>query len=225
MLSPMFKKLAAEQHFSLAENVVQGCPWPENLADTSQTQALQADCQRARDGWYETALRELKPRLVVLAMRPRDDAPHWAREMKARSGPQLPLDRLMLTTMDKTVQHLEKLTPRILMVQGVMGTGKLRPLDCLAEASAVGQCAVPYPLSSPPSDGYMEALAAGSTRASTINLNRIVCPTAPVCLPYRKGQIVWRDQYHLMTGFAESVRAKVWNLMGNAGALRSLERK
>jgi peptidoglycan/LPS O-acetylase OafA/YrhL len=223
MMSPMFTKLAHEHHFALAENVVQGCPWPENLDDTTQTQALRADCQKGRDGWYESALKQLKPQLVVLVMKPRDDGPWWGRTMKPRTGPALPLDQLTLSTMDDTVAHLEKLSPQVLLIQGVMGTGKLRPLDCLAEARTVGQCAVPYPLTAPPSDGYMQALAAGSSRVSTMNINRIVCPTAPVCLPYRKGQIVWRDQHHLMTGFALANRGRFWKLMGNAGALKGLD--
>jgi peptidoglycan/LPS O-acetylase OafA/YrhL len=222
MLGPMFAKLAKEHGFSLAQNVVQGCPWPENLDDTTQTIPLREDCRQGRDEWYDEALGKLEPALVVLVMRPHD-TPHWETLMKSRSGPDLPLDELTWTTMRDTVEHLSKLTPQVLMVQGIMGTGDLRPLDCLAEAHTVGQCAVRYPLTPPASDGYMVALAAQSDQVATMNINKLVCPTRPMCLPYRNGHLVWRDQHHLMTGYAVSLRTKVWKLMRRSGALKDLQ--
>ncbi len=54
---------------------------------------------------------------------------------------------------------------------------------------------------------------------STVDINRVVCPTAPRCLPVLDGKIVWRDKHHLMTTFATAHRGAVWDLMRSAGAL------
>ena len=49
-------------------------------------------------------------------------------------------------------------------------------------------------------------------------MSRVVCPTPPVCVPYRGGQIVFRDRHHIMTGFAVANRNKIWELFEKAGA-------
>ena len=221
MLGPMFVKLAQEHGFSLAQNVVQGCPWPSDLDDTGQNNELRAACALGRDQWYPKALSALKPALVVLVMKPRDPTPGWARLMKSRSGKLagVSLSKLMYTTMADTVKQIRTVAPRVLMIQSVMDANPDRPLDCLAQATRLSQCAVRYPLQAPPSDGYMQALAASVPGVSTISINRVVCPTPPICVPYRDGQIVFRDRHHIMTGFAVANRARIWDLITASGAM------
>ncbi len=221
MLAPMFRRLARDHDFTLAESIVQGCPWPEDLADTSQAPATQEACAKVRTrSWYDEALARLKPDLVVLAMRPRDSSSYWDSRVSSRSGrDDGSLAALNLRTMTETVDHLEKLAPQVLLWQSVVGAGDERPLDCLSSATRVGQCEVPYPLSWPASDSYMRTLATASPRVSTVDINRVVCPTAPRCLPVLDGKIVWRDKHHLMTTFATAHRGAVWDLMRSAGAL------
>ena len=74
----------------------------------------------------------------------------------------------------------------------------------------------------PPSDGYMQALAASVDGVFTTSINPIVCPTPPVCVPYRNGQIVFRDRHHIMTTFAIAERNKIWDLFVKSGATRAL---
>jgi peptidoglycan/LPS O-acetylase OafA/YrhL len=224
MLGPMFIKLAHDHHFSLAQNVVQGCPWPQDLDDASQQNELRAECAVGRDQWYPTALKALKPALVVLVMKPRDPKPGWIKNMKSRSGAlaDASLSRLMYTTMSDTVKEIRKESPRVLMIQSVMDAAPDRPLDCLAQATRLSQCAVRYPVTAPPSDGYMQALAASMSGVFTASINKVVCPTPPICVPYRNGQIVFRDRHHIMTGFAVANRAKIWALMKAAGATQGL---
>ncbi|MCW2819343.1 MAG: acyltransferase [Marmoricola sp.] len=221
MLAPMFRALAREHDLTLSESIVQGCPWPEDLRDDEQSPSATAQCAAARtSSWYDEALRRIKPDLVVLVMRPRDGSSYWDDRVSSRSGRKdASLDALTLRTMTETVDHLEKLAPRVLMIRSVIGTGDLRPLDCLASATRVGQCEVPFPLDRPPSDSYMQTMATASPQVSTIDLDPIVCPTAPRCLPVLDGRIVWRDHHHLLTTFATAHRAAVWKLVREAGAL------
>lgn len=223
MLGPMFVQLAKDRGFSLAQNVVQGCPWPEDLDDASQNPGLRAECAVGRTEWYPTALEALNPVLVVLVMRPRDTGPE--RNMRSRSGdtPDDPLSRLMFTTMSETVERIREVSPNVLMIQSVMDAFPNRPLDCLAQATRLSDCAVEYPTVFPPSDGYMQALAASMPGVSTTSLNSVVCPDPPKCVPYLDGQIVFRDRHHIMTGFAVANRDKIWDLFEAAGAVDGLD--
>lgn len=220
MLGPMFIRLAEEKGFSLAQNVIQGCPWADDLADTGQTPELQERCAAGRDAWTTRALAELKPELVVLVQRPRDKN----RTMESRSGalPDSPRDELLYSTMSSTVQKIHDSGAEVLLVQSVLDAAPDRPLECLAKATRLSQCAVRYPTTPWPSDGYMTALAASIPDVHTASINPVVCPTPPLCVPYRDGQIVFRDRHHIMTTFAVANREKIWRLFVAAGAFRGI---
>ncbi|MFL6107681.1 MAG: acyltransferase family protein [Marmoricola sp.] len=224
MLGPMFIKLAKEKGFSLAQNVVEGCPWPADLADFSQNAGLRAECTTARATWYDKALAELKPALVVMVMKPRDLRPAANKLMRSRSGALAgaPLSQLMYTTMADTTKQVVRSGAKVLMIQSVLDASPDRPLDCLARATRLSQCAVEYPSVAPPSDGYMQALAASVKGAYTTSINSVVCPYPPVCVPYLNGQIVFRDRHHIMTGFAVANRDKIWSLIQKTGAAAGL---
>lgn len=223
MLGPMFVQLAQDKGFSLAQNVVQGCPWPEDLVDTSQTADDQAACSIGRDQWYPTALDALKPALVVLVMRPRDD---FNGRMESRSGavPDKPLNKLIYRTMDDTVTRIRASGAEVLMVQSIVKAAPELPLDCLSDAARLSECAVPYPTTFPPSDGYMQTFAASMPGVFTTSINSVVCPDPPLCLPYLDGEVVFRDKNHITTSFAVANRDKIWALFKKSGALASIGR-
>ncbi|MCX6395112.1 MAG: acyltransferase family protein [Propionibacteriales bacterium] len=218
MLGPMFTELANEKGFSLAQNVVQGCPWPEDLSDTGQAPDDVAQCSVSRDQWYPTALAALKPALVVLVMRPRDDNT----SIRSRSGdiPDQPRGTLIYRTMADTVSKIRASGAEVLMIQSVLDAAPALPLDCLAKSTRLSQCAVQYPETFPASDGYMEALAASVPGVTTTSINSVVCPNPPVCLPYLDGEPVFRDKHHITVSFAVANREKIWSLFARAGALR-----
>lgn len=222
MLGPMFTQLAHDKGFSLAQNVVQGCPWPEDLSDTGQAADDVAQCSVSRDQWYPTALEALKPALVVLVMRPRDANP----TMRSRSGsiPAQPRDELIYRTMADTVNKIHASGAEVLMIQSVLDAAPNLPLDCLARSSRLSQCAVTYPETFPASDGYMQALAAQVPGVETISVNSVVCPNPPVCLPYLDGEPVFRDKHHITVSFALANRNKFWALFEKSGALAGLGR-
>lgn len=222
MLGPMFTQLAQDKGFSLAQNVVQGCPWPEDLADTGQSAEDEAQCAVGRTDWYPTALQALKPALVVLVMRPRDDN----RTMESRSGaiPAEPRDELIYRTMADTVTKIRDSGAEVLMIQSVLDAAPDLPLNCLARAARLSECAVKYPETFPASDGYMEALAASVPGVATTSINSVVCPDPPVCLPYLDGEPVFRDRHHVTVSFAVANRDKIWALFKDSGALTSIGR-
>jgi len=225
MLGPMFEKLALEKGFSLAQNVVQGCPWPEDLSDTLQAADDVAQCAVSRDQWYATALEALKPALVVLVMMPRDPKPSFINRMVSRSGALrgASLPELVYTTMSDTVQKIRGAGAEVLMIESVLDAYPDRPLDCLAKATRLSQCAVKYPERFPPSDGYMQALSASLSGVASTSINSVVCPSPPSCLPMLDGEVVFRDRHHITTSFAVANRNKIWALFRKSGALAALD--
>lgn len=220
MLGPMFTQLAHDKGFSLAQNVVQGCPWPEDLADTGQSTEDEAQCAVGRTDWYPTALRALKPALVVLVMRPRDAN----KTMQSRSGaiPATPRDELIYRTMADTVNTIHATGADVLLVQSVLDAAPNLPLNCLAKSVRLSQCAVQYPETFPASDGYMEALAASIPGVATTSINSVVCPNPPICMPYLNGEPVFRDKHHITVSFAVANRDKIWARFEDSGALASI---
>lgn len=91
--------------------------------------------------------------------------------------------------------------------------------DCLATAKDAGDCAVALSTATAPSDGYFLAEAAQSSSVFTVNLNPAFCPGAPVCAPVVDGQVVWRDDHHLTSGYAARRRDEIWQLIQQTGVL------
>ncbi len=222
MLSRMFTKLAEDQDFTLSMNVVAGCPWQENLKNLQSSRTRQQQCTDARVGWYDKVLPKLKPDLVVLVESPRDNAGHWKTRLTQRDGRQDGLHQAILGATNATLQKIDAAADRVLMVQSIIAPEKWNPDDCLTRTGDPAKCTVPVPDTNRPTDGFYLAAAAQHDDFYTVNLNSAFCPTAPVCLPVRKGQIVWRDSHHLTAKYAAQRRDAVWKLIKRSGALDGL---
>ena len=107
---------------------------------------------------------------------------------------------------------------RTVVVERLVMPETFNPVDCLASQDTLGDCAVPVPTDSSPSDGYAAAAAAQSESILTVNLNDAFCPTAPVCLPMMGDTVVWRDDHHYTADYATQRRKAVWQALTDAGA-------
>ena len=107
---------------------------------------------------------------------------------------------------------------RTVVIQRLVMPETFDPTDCLASQDTLGDCAVPVPTGSSPSDGFAEAAAAQSESIVTVNLNDAFCPTAPVCLPMMGDTVVWRDDHHYTADYALERRNQVWKALEEAGA-------
>jgi hypothetical protein len=94
-----------------------------------------------------------------------------------------------------------------------------RPDDCLTSAPDPGQCAVPVPLGTSPTDALLIAEAAREPGLYTVDLNPALCPSAPLCQAVVDGEIVWRDDHHVTARFAAARREQVWRLIQRTGVL------
>lgn len=219
MLSRMFTTLAEEHDFTLSMNAVAGCPWQENLKNLQSPKARQQQCTQARVGWYDKVLPELDPDLVIVTSSPRDDEKHWKSRLTERDGHHDKLHRAILRSTKQTLRKIDKVADRTLMVETIVAAEKFNPTDCLARTGKPEECAVAISGKNRPTDGFYLTAAAEHENFYTVNLNPAFCPTAPVCPPVYKGQIVWRDAHHLTAHFAEKRRDAAWKLIKDSGAL------
>jgi hypothetical protein len=215
---PVFKKLAREHDFNLDLDVVAGCPWQEGLLNDKQAAAGAATCTKARVDWYDKALPVLDPDLVVLLGRPRDDPAEWGSLVARRDGKKQPLQQAVWETSRDTVDKITKVAP-VAIVQRLIMPETFDPVDCLASAQRVGQCAVTAQAKPSATDGFATTLSVQNPQVHTIDLNSIFCPTAPVCSPVLDGDAVWMDDHHFSVDITQQRSDQVWKALQSTGLL------
>lgn len=221
MLAPMFIDLAKEHHFTLALNIVTACSWQIGVRNLRRPVAERKRCSAARDSWYKDVLPRLNANIVILVQMPRDDA-EWKGKLVAADGSNTPLGELNLETMRKTLRQIHGAGARALIVDSIMGTGDVRPLDCLSSAKRGNECEVGVPVESPLSDAFYRTLTVRDKNVYQVNINAAVCPGKPVCQTIVDGVVVWRNRHHLTTKFAIHIRGKIWQRLITSGVLGGL---
>lgn len=220
MLGPMFIKLAEEHDLTLTMNVLPACSWQAGIVNLGQPSRNQALCADRRERWYEQALPRLAPDLVVLVSSPRDEPEEWEGRLVRPSGAQEEtLSQLTLAATLDTVGTIVGQGTKVLIVEAIMGTGGVHPLDCLSASETVEPCQVPVPASPPVSDAYYRIAAHTHDGVSTLDLNPVFCVGEPLCLPMVDGVVVWKNKNHLTTRYGVHRRHEVWRAIRATGLL------
>ncbi|HEU5035136.1 MAG TPA: acyltransferase family protein [Mycobacteriales bacterium] len=221
MLAPMMIRLAREHDFTLSLNAISSCPWQAQLVNLHEPVADQQACTAARGGWYRTVLPELHPDVVLLASYPRDDEAVYGQTIKRIGGSSESLHDLIRNTTNETLAQITGSGARALILRSIYTTG-FDPLDCLARATYVDQCAVRVPHSPPISDSFYRAAARQSSQVFTFAINRIVCPGRRLCLPMVDGITVWRNFNHFTTNILVHFRDRIWAAIQHSGSFNGL---
>jgi peptidoglycan/LPS O-acetylase OafA/YrhL len=218
MLQDMFEKIAQDNDLTLAVNALPGCMWQETLVNTRRPQADQERCAAARVGWFEEALPKLDADVVILVSRPYD-GDGWDHTIKRRDGKEQSLHQLTLDGTREALADLEKVVPRILLVNKVVVPDSFDPLDCLSSADHPASCAVSMPSGASPTDAFYVTAATESDAVSVVDLNPAFCPDAPTCRAIVDGEVVWLNSQHLMPDYATSRADQAWKLIRQTGVL------
>jgi peptidoglycan/LPS O-acetylase OafA/YrhL len=218
MLEPMFEQIAEDHDLTLSVNIVAGCPWQEGLTNLEASDKGEAACERARVGWYDEVLPALDPDIVMLVARPRDGR-SWRGTVVRRDGTPQPLVKAIAETSKATLDTIARTGARAVVVEQMIMPETFRPDDCLTSAADPGQCAVPVPLGTSPTDALLIAEASRKPSLYTVDLNPALCPSAPLCQAVVDGEIVWRDDHHVTARFAAARREHVWRLIQRTGVL------
>lgn len=219
---PAFEVLAEENDWTLSLNIAQGCSWQMGLIPRSDLSAdYQERCAAQRDPWYESAIEQLRPDVVVLAQLSRDDDRRFA-DLMVPVDEQLanaPLARINAVTIERTVEELRAEVPQVAILEPIPIVPDFgSPTECLSSASTVGACAYerPAPVESEPS---LRTLADTYDNVSSIDLDDLVCTEGEICMPLVDGVPVWRDSGHLTHFFVREIANEIESRLAQAGAL------
>lgn len=219
MMSEAFTELAKEKKFKLSMNVVSECAWQEGLLSNRFTGELQETCANSRVDWYDDVLPDLEPDVVVLTGRARDSG-RWNRLIERRDGKDQPLEKATLETSRDTLKKIRKVKARALLVEQLaVPDNQFDPNECLATARNSIDCAVAVPNGSTLTDSIYQTIAIETDGVDTVDLNRALCPDAPLCAPVKDGEPVYRDHSHFRASYVAKQRERVWKALERTGAI------
>jgi peptidoglycan/LPS O-acetylase OafA/YrhL len=216
MFVTALESLAREHDLTLLTNIVRGCGWQAGLVPR---------CSAQLETFYTSVLPDLDVDVVVAVSLSRGE-PVWQERL---ADPDRPagetLAELHVRTAAETADDVEQAGARLVMVKALLGTNGYRrngtdPLDCLARAARLGDCAVVAPLEKPFTDGVLDALAATDPdQAAAVDLNPVLCPDAPICRPVMDRTVVWKDPDHVTGTFLDEERDALWQRLAATGFL------
>ncbi len=214
MFVTAFESLAREQGFTFLTNIVRGCGWQAGLVPR---------CADELTTFYRDVLPALDVDVVVAVSLSRGE-PVWQERLADPSRPVgETLSQLHVRTAQETADLVHVAGARLVGVKALLGTNGYRrngpdPLDCLARADRLGDCAVVTPLEKPFTDGVLEAMAAGSPDdTAVVDLNPVLCPDEPICRPVVGRTVVWKDPDHVTGTFLDEQREALWARLSGTG--------
>ena len=222
MLGPMLRKLAAERGFTLAGNILRGCPWQAGLSNGTRPPDARELCNELRDEWYDEAIPRIDPDLTILVSQSYDLDPRYEDGGLSRiGGSDETVDELVENTTVETLDRLSELGTRTVVLQDTIRVDG-DPLDCLARATFVAECLVPVPIGVSVTDSILVSEAVARDDMFTVDINPVICPDAPLCRPILRGRVVWRNFNHLTTKITLLLRDRIWARFEDSGALDGL---
>ena len=214
MFVTAFESLAQEHDFTLLTNIVRGCGWQAGLVPR---------CAEELTTFYTDVLPLLDVDVVVAVSLSRGE-PVWQERLADPGRPAgETLAQLHVRTAQETADLIHEAGARLVVVKALLGTNGYRrngpdPLDCLARADRLGDCAVVTPLEKPFTDGILDALAASSPDdTAAVDLNPVLCPDAPICRPVIGTTVVWKDPDHVTGTFLDEQREALWAKLTETG--------
>ena len=229
MLSGALRRLAEERGFRFSSAVMSNCPWQRGLVVERSPGDVQSRCAALRSSFYDDVLPTMDADLVILVSKARSDG-RWVRQVSADDAAAHEaetFDQMMQRKARETVTAISGTGARVAMVHSIFGTGGydiggFRPLDCLAQATKLSDCAVVPPPSAPPVDAAYTRLASTMPEVFTADLRPAYCPRL-VCSPVTDGIVTWHDPNHLSDDFVLHIRDDVWAALRKSGALDGLD--
>ncbi len=212
MLIPAMTEAAETLDLRLTVNVTASCTWQYGIVNTLRPVPEQERCTEQRESWYQTALPELDPDVIVFASLARDGEGATP-ETQVPLDPalaDLSLDELTAEVTERTLD-LVAADGRTIVIVEPLPRADFNPLDCLSGAETVIECAFEAP-EAPPSEALYRSFAASRDDVVTVDADTLSCPDSPICLPVIDGVVVRRDGSHLTSAYSASIGVDLWEL-------------
>ena len=228
MLAVAMKRLAEERGFRLSSTIMNNCPWQRGLVLERIPDDVYPTCDAMRSTFFDDILPTMGADLVVLASKAHS-GPGWENYVSAVDAADHPdetFDQMMERKAQETVDEVTAAGARVAIVSSIFGTGGYRvggfdPLDCLARADRLADCAIVPPTSPPPVDAAFTSMAVDDPDVYVADLRPAYC-AAPICSPVVDGVVTWHDPNHFSDAYALAIRDGIWDALRGSGALQGL---
>lgn len=226
VFTPMLEALAHDHDLTVSTNVQLGCPWQAGQLNTRDDPdpSVQQACLAARETFFSDVLPLMDVDVVLAVGLSRSD-PYWETRLVGVQGdPDETLDELQLRTTRETAAAITAAGARLVITHSIFGTdgyglGGFDPIECLASATTLGDCAVIPPLQRPSVDAVYSVLATEESDIATLDLTDVVCPDRPLCQPVKGRIVIWKDRDHVTSGWFVERRGAVWRRLLATGLL------
>jgi hypothetical protein len=218
MFMPMFRELARDHGLTLSATTAPGCAWQIGLAWVVEDQTLVDDCVRIRGDAYERVIPALRPDVVIGVHIPRDDP------ARGEGAPFVPIDDAFGEGIDgitaatrSTLDRLEAAGMQTVIIEPLPYT-TFDTVQCLSGTRTVMDCAFAATVEPTPMEQMYRAEAEARPDVASVDLDPIVCPGKPLCVPILNDELVYRDAFHVYPPFAIDHRDEVWARLVATGA-------
>ncbi len=224
MFVPAFEALAREHDLTLSSNTLNACAWQAGQINLRATAAGRQECFEGRETFFAEVLPELDVDVVLAIGLSRSDR-YWETRVEAQDGPgNETLAEIQLRTTEETAETITASGPRLVIAKSLFGTGGFGldgfdPIECLATADVLADCAVSPPLGRPIVDSVYDVLATRHDDVGTVDFNPAICPSPPLCSPVDGDTVVWIDPDHVTTTYLVERRRALWRRLLGTGAL------
>jgi hypothetical protein len=191
MLQGPLRDLAEAEGLTLTVAAEPGCPWQEGFVYESHVEKEDL-CARIHDRVYDSLLGELEPDLVVAA-----NVREWSTFSRPEFGDRAQ-DADLRSATSESAQRIVDAGARLVVVEPFpRGPRDPNPLNCLGTATYQEECRFSSPTEPYWVERDLRALDQADDDVFSIDLDRAVCPSLPLCDPIVDGVVVFWDDAHL----------------------------
>jgi peptidoglycan/LPS O-acetylase OafA/YrhL len=220
VMIPTLTLLAERYRFTLSVTVRLGCPWQRGLEWEGQTDSLVQQCVAARDQWYDEALPELDPDVVLAVTAPRDRGSRQDSFFLPGDGfdAKAPIDDVVAQATRQSLDEFRAMGARVILMEP-LPYGLRDPNICLSGAEKVADCTYEANATPFPTELTYRAEDAARSDVWAVDADSLACPFLPLCVPYLDGQLVFFNRFHLSGLWLQSHADEWWSLLVESGAL------
>jgi peptidoglycan/LPS O-acetylase OafA/YrhL len=222
-LVPAFAALGRRRDLTVAIASYPSCPWPRGIVEAppQAPTGLTQRCEAQQNYWYNRLVPQLDPDVIVLVEHAVDDH-HGAPALRANGvliRPFTPAFRNAVQAAERdAVEQLATGGRKVVIYEPLPLTpNALNPLTCLSQKPFLDSCRY---VASPttPNERFLRSLADGK-QVFTVDIDRLVCPSLPICDPIVHGVVVKRDAQHITAAYSKTLAGPIGDVLAADGII------
>jgi hypothetical protein len=222
LIAPM-TAIAKAENWTLSVLSDGGCPWQDGL--WRFTFVDRRKCLSAKAILQKRVIPSLDPDIMVLINAPLDRPGGPGRPGVGGPGGLFDVgspaaEHAIEAATEETIARFRSDGRDVVLIEPIPLTpNRFDPLACLSTTRVVDDCRFKAAVKPSATELYYRALARSSNHIWDVDLDRLVCPSLPICDPVVNGKIVWYDSSHLSIGFTRTLAGPIRELLVSAGVV------